>query len=114
MTGDREVFAFITQLKDVVYQLWMRTGGGDDSISRIESETLFDVGIKGAEIAEIAKQQEAFMVVMSALDRLTCEAEEFRSQISDLQAQITESEMLRAEIIELTNRVSDLENGNNS
>lgn len=107
----REMTIFLRALVETVRQLWLRTGGGDDFIARLESECLFDVGIKGAELAEIQSQIQHLHVIVASLDRLLCDAEQIKQQLSDLQAQIPDAQLAYAEVLKLSERVSAIENG---
>ena len=52
---DPELSATVQYLWKFLYDMWSRTGGGNDAIANLEDSALYDVGIKGAEIAEIMK-----------------------------------------------------------
>lgn len=52
---DPELSATVQYLWKFLYDMWSRTGGGNDAIANLEDSALYDVGIKGAEIAEITK-----------------------------------------------------------
>ena len=56
---------YFEQINRILFQLWTRTGGGDDIVATLEDSALYDVGIKGAEIAELIKQVEELRVLMA-------------------------------------------------
>ncbi len=59
---------YFEQINRILFQLWTRTGGGNDTVSDLEDSALYDVGIKGAEIAEIIKQIEELRVQIAFSD----------------------------------------------
>ncbi len=65
---DPDLGPTVQYLWKFLYDLWQRTGGGNDAISDIEDSALYDVGIKGAEIAEINKQLEELKLQIAFQD----------------------------------------------
>lgn len=65
---DPDLAPTVQYLWRFLYDLWRRTGGGDDAIASVEDSALYDVGIKGAEIAEITKDLGNIRAQMAFLD----------------------------------------------
>ena len=57
--GDREIFGYFRQLQTILLQLWVRTGGSDDSISTIELGELYEPGIQTSNADELIEGLEA-------------------------------------------------------
>jgi len=110
------------------YDLWSRTGGGNDAVSDLQDSALYDVGIKGAEIAEIVKQLEelriqltiaetalANVAAMTAIvqdmaNQFHIEAQQTTQKIDDIAYQ-DNAPLLFAELADLRKRVEAIENG---
>lgn len=65
---DPELAPTIQYVWRYLYDLRERTGGDDDAVAALEDSALYDVGIKGAEIAEIIKQIEELRIQLAFLD----------------------------------------------
>ena len=108
---DPEVAATVQYLWRYLYDLRERTGGDDDAIATLEDSALYDVGIKGAEIAEMLKQIEELRIQNDMLLGIIHGLQDSMSkQISSLEAQ-DNSLILLAEITELRKRIEAIENG---
>lgn len=62
---NQDTRVYLEQVNRILFQLWQRTGGGTDAIADVEDSALYDVGIKGAEIAEITKALDDLRVQMA-------------------------------------------------
>lgn len=125
---DPELAPTVNYLWRYLYDLRERTGGGNDAISSLEDSALYDVGIKGAEIAEIIKQIEELKVnftiietalanlsVMSSIlqdmaNQMTIEALEAQSAVSEISHQ-DNSPLILAELHDLRKRIEAIERG---
>lgn len=58
LAGDRETFGYFRQLNQILFQLWVRTGGSDDAITSIENEEIFDPGIQTSNADELIEDLE--------------------------------------------------------
>lgn len=72
---NQDTRVYLEQVNRILFQLWQRTGGGTDAIADVEDSALYDVGIKGAEIAEITKALDDLRVQIAFLDSPAPEAE---------------------------------------
>lgn len=109
---DPEIGPFVRELLSQLRQLRDRTGGDDDSVSRLENETLFDVGIRGGDIAELQSKAEELQILAAATDGLRCQMLEIQKALQDIQTQITDSYLILSELSDLRQRVEAIENGN--
>lgn len=128
---DPELTATVQYLWRFLYDLWSRTGGGNDAVSDLQDSALYDVGIKGAEIAEIVKQLEelriqltiaetalANVAAMTAIvqdmaNQFHIEAQQTTQKIDDIAYQ-DNAPLLFAELADLRKRVEAIENGNDT
>lgn len=133
---DPELAPTIQYIWRYLYDLRERTGGGDDAIAALEDSALYDVGIKGAEIAEIQKQIEELKIqhdilvgiiygLQDALSKQIASVEvqdnslqvlteigELRKRLDEIEVGgIAENSVTLAEITELRKRIEAIENG---
>lgn len=66
--NDPELSPTVNYIWRYLYDLRERTGGDSDTIASLEDSALYDVGIKGAEIAEIQKHIEELRIQLAFLD----------------------------------------------
>lgn len=102
LTQDRDTLAFLTELKDVIYQLWVRTGAGDDFISNLSYHVESEDSRKFPELRNLTKR-------LNQLEQQgqpqTC-TRKIEQKIAALEAQ---NKSLSATIKRLENRLKDLE-----
>lgn len=127
--NDKELAPTVQYLWKFLYDIWKRTGGGNDAIAEIGDSTLYDVGIKGAEIAEILKQLEElrvqFTIIENALAHVSLmssilqditnqthiESQQNTQKVADELIYQDNTPLLLAELSDLRKRVEAIERG---
>lgn len=102
LTADRDTLAFFAQLKDVVYQLWVRTGGGDDYLSNLSYHVEAEDSRKFPELRNLTKRLNQ---LEQQGQRNAC-TRKLEQKIVALEAQ---NKSLNATIKRLEGRLKDLE-----
>lgn len=102
LTQDRDTLAFLTELKDVLYQLWVRTGAGDDFLSNLSYAVEAEDSRKFPELRNLTKRLNQLEQQGKAQ---TC-TRKLEQKIAALEAQ---NKSLAATIKRLENRLKDLE-----
>lgn len=102
LTQDRDVLSFLTELKDVIYQLWVRTGAGDDFISNLSYHVEAEDSRKFPELRNLTKR----LNQLEQQQQPAGSTRKLEQKISELEAQ---NKTLSATIKRLENRLKDLE-----
>lgn len=111
---DPDLAPTVQYLWRFLYDMWLRSGGGNDALSNLEDSALYDVGIKGAEIAEITKQIEELRIQSEIIiSSVSAMHDSLSKQIAAIEA-MDNTLLLMAEITEIRKRLEALENGNDT
>ena len=99
---DKEIRAYFERQNQILYQLWLRTGGGSDAISNLENEELFETGMVDARVTELSES--IAELIEQTNPNISGYVNELEQRISAL-----EIEKIQPNVTELENRIDELE-----
>lgn len=75
---------FFEQQQIMLFQLWNRTGGANDTVADLESEELYDSGITDSSLIEVKKQLDELEPIENSATYLTV----LEKRIQELELQV--------------------------